>query len=361
MLLFPNNGEKATAGAKTFQIISPSASNLERISQLVKLAGFESIESFCQPLAEILKLPASPRGVVVDIGSRSDVSEIIAQIQAQIPRGAWCCVVGDSDSISLAQIFFQSGIHYFNLDTQSDALLQAISVGQQIKNTRSALCVSVLGCKGGSGSTTLAYRLVSRMSELRQTPMLFVQGPSGSRDLDLLTGKKASQEIFPVSKQLDALSWDEPNFIDTSHELYARYNFMVYEETICSVEKEHLRQVIEGSSCLVLVLDRSMSSIRIVRQINEIITSLNRSTAVTRRLILCLNNTRPMKLGMLEVDDIQDLQGRKLDLVIPYGFKRPASLFSRLRKASPLETLTLRVLGESPEHAGSSRKKPGKR
>lgn len=360
MLLFPDNGAKNSAGVKSFHIVSANEAHLRTISQLVKLAGFEKIETLNLPLNDSLILPALSLGVIVDIDSRSDVSTIIAQIQAQVPRDAWCCVVGESDSISLAQAFVSHGIHYFNLQHQSEALLQAVSGGQRIKNTRSALCISVLGCKGGAGATTLAYSLISRMSELRQTPMLFVQGPSGSRDLDLVTGKKQNPDIFSVSKYLDAMNWEGQGYPDSSQESYARYNFVVYEETISSVEKEHLRLVIEGSSCVVLVLDRSMTSIRTVRLVSEIIESLNRTTAVARRLILCLNNTRPVKLGMLEVDDIQQLQGRKLDLTIPYGLTNPASLFSRWRKTSPMEVLTLRVLGESTESQVRSRKKSGR-
>lgn len=350
MLLFSKSEDKSAVNAKVFHVVSPDVENLQQISQLVKLAGFEQIETFCQPLTESLTLPANSRGVVVDIGPRDDADNIISQIQAQVPRDAWCCVVGDSDSISLAQTFMAHGIHYFNLNAQREALLQTIASGQQLRNTRSALCISVLGCKGGVGATTVAWSLISRMAELRASPMLFIQGAAGAHDLDLIIGKKMTQDIVSVSKHLDAMSWREPEFVNTSRDVFSRYNFVVYEETVCAADKEHIRQIIDGSSCLILMLERSMSSIRMVRQVSEMIESINRNTAVPRRLILCLNDSRPVKLGMLEVEDIQELLGRKLDLIIPYGkTKRSASLLSRWSKPSPQELLTLRVLGESPE------------
>ncbi|EKA3151369.1 hypothetical protein OK225_004216 [Escherichia coli] len=37
---------------------------------------------------------------------------------------------------------------------------------------------------------------------------LFVQGPSGSRDLDILVGKKILQDLVQVNKNLDAKRQD---------------------------------------------------------------------------------------------------------------------------------------------------------
>ncbi|EOT3264976.1 hypothetical protein ACLAD4_001234 [Escherichia coli] len=101
---------------------------------------------------------------------------------------------------------------------------------------------------------------------------LFVQGPSGSRDLDILVGKKILQDLVQVNKNLDAKRQDSESLPDFSQNIYDKYNFVIFEETINSASKETLRHLAEKSSCLILVLDRSMSS---VQDILEIASTIN--------------------------------------------------------------------------------------
>ncbi|END9351058.1 hypothetical protein ABMH92_004800, partial [Escherichia coli] len=49
-----------------------------------------------------------------------------------------------------------------------------------------------------------------------------------------------------------------------SQNIYDKYNFVIFEETINSASKETLRHLAEKSSCLILVLDRSMSSVQAI-------------------------------------------------------------------------------------------------
>lgn len=355
MLLFPQKDEKATGTEQIFYVLSERESVIGKLGQMLRLAGFTHVEPISKSLKDIKALPlaAQARGIVIDVGNSLDPQEMILAIKTLVPRGIWCCVVGDKDAITLAQAYARHGLHYFYIDAEEDEFIQVVAAGNPIKKSRRAVNISVLGCKGGVGNTTIAYHLVNKIIQLRQMPTLFIQGKSGSHDLDLLFDKRMNQELMPVNKHLDLMCPQDGSLPQLKYETTEKYNFVIYEETANSADKEQLRQIIEHSSCLILTLDRSMSSIRVARQMIEINESINRAQRVPRRLLVCVSDSRPVSGDMLSVKDVQSLIDRKIDVVFPWQ-KSPlrASLFPLKQKVTPIDTLTQRVLG-APENTRS--------
>ncbi|GLR07768.1 tight adherance operon protein [Mixta theicola] len=350
MLLFLQKEEKASFKEMTFYVLSAREDVNEQLSQLLRLAGFSQVEKVHQSLGQVRNLTLSPQagGMIIDIGAQTQVEEIVPVIQALVPRNIWCCVTGDSDSITLAQSFARHGIAYFYLKAQNDEMMQAAASGATAKARRWAVSVSVLGCKGGIGNTTLAWQLANRLVNQRQMPTLFIQGRAGSRDLDLVIGKKLSRNVVAVNKHLDAMGWEETHFPPIQQEAFEKYNFVVFEESINAADKEQMRQIVERTSCLILTMDRSMSSVRRVCSLIEMIDAINRSQSTPRRVLLCLNDSRPVTSEMLSLEDLQALLGRQLDVIFPYHKERTVTYFPALRRQrSPLETLAQKVLGES--------------
>lgn len=350
MLLFPQKDDvKSARNEKAFYVLSSNKVVNEELSQLIRLAGFNQVESVLQDLDTKKNLMISEKdyGIVIDIGRQECIENIAPTILAMVPRGVWCCVVGDSDSITLAQRFLQQGIQYFNLNSQRELFVQAAISGTNLKATRWAVSISILGCKGGVGNSSIAYQTISNIVQARAMPSLFVQGATGSRDLDLLTGKKIVQEIVAGQKNLDLMSSSSVFYPDLSQDHFQKYNFVLFEEAINTANKETLRQLVESSSCLVLVMDRSMASVRVVRGVIEIIDSLNRSQLAPRRLFICLNDSRPFTMNMLSIEDIQSLLSRTLDVHFPYNKQKNGvgRLAGVGHKGTPIDRLTRLILG----------------
>lgn len=355
MLLFPHKNEKTAGMGQTFYVLSDRKIIAEKLYQLLQLAGFSHIERIEQSLKETTTLPvsANARGIIIDVDQKIDVEESILAIKTLIPRGIWCCVVGDQDSITLAQTYARQGLLYFYTGAEDEELIRAVASGNTPTANRWAVNISVLGCKGGVGNTTIAHHLVNKIVQIRQMPTLFIQGKSGSRDLDLLFGKKMNQDLMPVNKYLDLMCSQDDALPQLKYETTEKYNFIVFEETVNSSEKEQLRQIIENSSCLILTLDRSMSSVRVARQLIEINESINRSQRVPRRLLMCVSDSRPVSDGMLSLEDIQALIRRKIDILFPWAKKNARNtFFSVKKKVMPIDELTQRVLG-TPETGGT--------
>jgi len=354
MLLFPQKNEKKSSADQTFYILSERREVINKLGQLLQLAGFSQVEAISGSVLQTTALQLIPhaRGVIIDVGDSVKPQETILAIKTLVPRDLWCCVVGNQDAITMAQIYARQGLHYFYLGAQEDELIRVVTAGESVADFRWAVNISVLGCKGGIGNTSIAHQLVNKIVQIRQMPTLFIQGKAGSNDLDLLFDKKMNQGPISANKHLDLMCLQDEALPQLKYEATEKYNFVVYEETVNSAEKERIRQIVESTSCLIMVLDRSMSSVRVAKQIIEINESINRSRRTPCRLLLCLSDSRPISSEMLSQEDIQSLIQHKIDIVFPWRKMRlRSSFFSISAKTSPADVLTRRVLG-TPETPG---------
>ena len=359
MLLFPQKTDaNIDSTGKQFYVLSPRVAVNEQLCALFRLAGFNAVKGIEQDFnyLEEVTIPVNTSGVVVDIGASTQVEVISHLLQVHIPRTVWCCVVGDSDSIILLQSFIRNNIHYFNINAQQEMIVEAATYGVEIKEKRRAVSISILGCKGGVGSTTIGYQLANEIARIKQISTIFIQGSRGSRDLDLHAGKKLLPGITPAQKYFDLMVNQGEQFPDLEQDLLQGYNFVLFEQIINTADKEQLRHLAESSLCLVLLIDRSMASIRVARNMIENIDLLQRTSRGARRLFICLSDTRPIPMDALSKEDIQSLLGRQIDILFPYNKqvksrRSPFTLFSSAK--TPLDTLTHYVLGGGKSHKAS--------
>lgn len=353
MLLFPQKEERASQAERVFYVISAQPERSQELASLLRLAGFPHIEVITRHITTIthLDIPTGTYGLLVDIEQDRLPEQIITALLALVPRSIWCGVVGDSDSITLAQRFADHGMRYFNLFAQRDAITEAAINGLTLSVRRNAISISILGCKGGVGSSYLAWQVANRIAQLRQVPTLMVQGAAASQDLDLLAGKKLSQEVTSVGKHLQVMFARQLQLPDLTSENFLNVNFVLFEQAIYTLTKEVQRHIAEHSACLVLVLDRSMTSIRVVRQVIELVESINRARQKSRRLLLCLNDVRPCTSEMLSQEDIEALLGRHIDILIPY--QRKQAIAAATQSIQQIDLLVRLILGESPAVSSS--------
>ncbi|NIH92215.1 pilus assembly protein CpaE [Enterobacter asburiae] len=329
-------------------VISERYEVREQLCQLFRLAGFHAVEDVPMGITQMstLAIPENTNGVVIDIADNIDVAGVVNSLQIQVPRNVWCCVVGDSDSISLAQSFARNHIGYFNRHTQQDMAVEAALSGAEYKYNRSAINITILGCKGGIGATTIAWQLAEELAQQKQLPILFMQGSRGSHDLDLIIGKKLSQDITAVGKNLDVMSTvsDYPN---VEHDTAQRYNFAVFEQSIATADKEMMRLLAEKSRCMVLIIDRSLSSVRVACNMIENTEQLRRNSPTPRRLLICLNDTRPVAEDSLSLVDIKNLLDNPIDIHFCYSRRNePSKLVKKRQFHTSIIQLTRVVLGD---------------
>ncbi|AHF79110.1 Flp operon protein D (plasmid) [Sodalis praecaptivus] len=354
MLLFPRaSSTHSSKEVKPFYLLSPRSEIIQQLSQQLRMTGLDSIQGIEGDILhqDAITVPAQAQGIIIDIGDCDQSDRVIQAIRARFPCETWCSVIGNSDSIALAQSFAHHNICYFNIRSQLNELIQGAVAGVHAKTNRLAIGISVLGCKGGVGSTTIGYQLANQISSLKKMSALFVQGAYGSRDLDLHTGKKMTAETTPVHKHLDVMNGKTPLLPDLSQDIMQKYNFVVFEQSIGFAEKELLRDLTESSSWVILVIDRSMAAARVAHNMVETMQIAQRTSPMSRRLVICLNDIRPIVMDTLAQDDIQSLIAHPIDVVFPYsasGLKTPTSRSRFGRKVAPIEQLANEVLGVNP-------------
>ena len=242
------------------------------------------------------------------------------------------------------------GVSYFYSALQLDALVETAAVGAIQKSRRRAVNISVLGCKGGIGATLISYQLARLITQEKSLPLLLLQGNNGSFDIDLMLGKKLSQDAASYGEQLYFKREGALFLPDLSDEEYQKYNFVVFDQSIHNCSKEQLSGLAESSQCSVLVIDHSAASIRAARRfLDESERLLRGGTPCGRRNLICLNESRPPLGAALALSDLETLLGRPIDIRFPYVKKAGEGLLSprlwlRGRKR-PIEKLMRYVLG----------------
>ncbi|WP_227736027.1 pilus assembly protein CpaE, partial [Yersinia proxima] len=213
----------------TITIISTRKWLIDKVSEKIRLADISNINEINKNVFSIplTQLSEQTIGIIVDVENNKDIEKITDIMKSHTPRDCWCILVGDIDSISIAQQFTERGVLYLNIHSQSDELTQLLLKGIQIELERKAFFISILGCKGGIGATLLSYHLAHEISRIKKTPTLLLQGNQGSQDLDLVAEKKMSAEITECHKNLDIMLCRENKLSDIDNLTNRKHNFIV--------------------------------------------------------------------------------------------------------------------------------------
>ncbi|EON3356759.1 pilus assembly protein CpaE [Yersinia enterocolitica] len=312
-------------------IVSTRKWVIEKVSEKIRLADINDIKEIDKDIFNLstINTPEKTVGFIIDIGNNEDVEKILSLIKSNTPRDCWCVLVGDIDSISVAQKFTERGILYLNVQSQSIELTQHLLKGIPIEMERKAFFISILGCKGGIGTTLLSYHFSCEITQIKKSPTLLLQGNQGSQDLDLVTEKKMTSEINEYHKNIDIMLCKGNELSDIDIKIGRKHNYIVFDQSIHNSPKEKLTDYIEHSDCIIILLDNSMTSVRVAKDFIDIYDRFKRDNRQTTRLIVCLNESRPIAKNMLNTSDIQSLLGRKIDTQIPYISKTKESLVDK--------------------------------
>lgn len=305
-------------------IVSKRSHVLEEVhSQLSRynLRAITEIESCIFSLKEHKKLSAS-ESLVIDIENETCIDKIIDIINIMVPASTRFILVGDCDSISFSQNLTKRGISYLHIGSQLASLYALLNnLGDvNLKNTDS-LKISIIGCKGGVGTSTVAYKLFHASSNLVSVPVLLVQGGEGSQDMDLICEKPIAKDgsiVEIADNQYARIETNDSSWIyDDAN--FRRFNIIIFDHAIHGVQSDRIETVISESNTIILVITTDLSSIRVAKKtLDESKRILLTRTELNPKIYLCLNETRPRRPGDLRVEDIEEYLGKKIDVIRAY-------------------------------------------
>lgn len=305
-------------------VISDSELVQNQLSQLLRSRGIENIEIIPRYFfSENISLNAEETvGVIIDIKNEKNTSIVSENVNAVVPQQVWCCLIGKSDSISLAQKLLDKSILYFNSDTQLNLMMEKItSSNVSIPRTRHTVKVCVLGCKGGIGSSFISTQIANQIASYKKVPVLLAQGKNGSQDLDLLFDKKLQGDIVEYGNNLDLLNGDIQALPKSSTE---KYNFIIYDQPIFNINKDHFDTFLNYSNTFVLVVERHVSSLRVAKQFLDQCNRIKNTTGRAIRTFVCVSDSNLEYSNLMARSDIETLLGTQVDAVIPFIKKTTA-------------------------------------
>jgi len=326
-----NKGSSGSKGAEShlgkIAIISARQHVISGITTQLRMNGnydFIIIKSSFADEFEDKELSSSEYAII-DIESFRDVSEIERKIKFLIPITVKKIFIGDIDSISFHDEMKRIGVSYLHLDSQ---LMQ---LGLTLKNTETnteeishTQKISIIGCKGGSGASLVAWWLFQSIGKLSHLPILLVQGHTGSADLDLISDITIQRDgvITPlnahqalkIATEEEQWLFDDPNF--------KNYNMVIFDYNVTTQVRDKLAVIVPGSDFIVVVGTRELSSVRNARLILDEVqrnspTGGHDAHNVSENIII-LNDKTPAKSDELSNEDIENYLARKIDIFSPF-------------------------------------------
>ncbi|MBN6075267.1 pilus assembly protein [Aggregatibacter actinomycetemcomitans] len=336
--------------ARTITIVSNREDIQGGMAQILRTRGLENIKiikkDFFESSDEISFSAEDTVGIIIDIAHETNVKVIVERVFSAVPQNVWCCVIGDSDSISLSQKLMDEGILYFNSHTQLSQMVGKIISGVNVPRVRNTVKIAVLSCKGGIGASLISSHIANEIVVNKRIPVLLAQGQNGSQDLDLLFDKKLSGSVAEYTSNLDLYNGDLFELTPATTE---KYNFIIYDQPIYNVKKDNFVNFLENYNSFVLVVERKIGSLRLAKQFLDECERIRNTTGKPIRTFVCISDNRIETSKLMAKNDIETLIGSSVDAVVPYikstNAKTVLGINLGREGKKEINSLTLKVIG----------------
>lgn len=270
--------------------------------------------------------------IILDIADTTDINVITEKMGFIVPMYAKCIFVGDTDSIAFSQEIARHGASYLHIATQLWELADVVvSLNSNINlNDRTAVKISVLGCKGGVGTSLISYQLLEQFGQLTSVPTLLVQGATGSADLDLIADKSFIQkdgQIHAINESLNVKMEARDSIIRYDDSQYKLFNIILVDHQVHTLSRERLEIIFNNSQTLILVISHDLASLRVAKMVlEEIKRDSVAGNSVVQRIFICLNENTANPDKVLTNNEIAEYLGRKIDLINPFQAKKNGNI-----------------------------------
>ncbi|WP_173635304.1 AAA family ATPase [Paramixta manurensis] len=327
---------------------------MEAICSQLEIRGTTTVERYAvhPNTFDVATLQGNINYFIFDIESEAESDRFFNKIELLISRSTVCIAIGNHDSLVFASKCHAAGIHYIYYHPEQFSALGAIFDNETgiLKTARSAIKISVLGCKGGVGNSSLSYHLASNLVKQRNSTLLLVQGLGGTLNLDLIAKKEIGSEVTKLQENLYALYEQREHRWAFSLPLYDGYDFVLFDHTLYNAETSELENALQHSNCVILVCNHDLAAIRNAKKLIDYHQHAQGSLSRVRKIVICFNQNQPMMSGAINQEEVASLLGRPVDIVIPFikGNGDPANPLSFSGKHNAiLQQLTNLTLGRN--------------
>lgn len=202
---------------------------------------------------------------ILDVSGAGDVGIITSMLTNRVPQGKNVILIGDVDAISFMMNIVENGYYYLLFDRlfELDHILSF-----ERKYERKSKRISILGCKGGVGATYIAKCFFDNLMQKDYFKAIYVQGSCGSVDIDYTHELESFEcnEIYSIGNENYVFCESK----ETEYAELPKFNQMnvcIYDTNIHVMPIGRVKDIVSDSSIVVFVIDRSISSKRLLRNI----------------------------------------------------------------------------------------------
>ncbi|WP_028113701.1 AAA family ATPase [Ferrimonas kyonanensis] len=292
--------------------------------------------------------------VILELNQSNDVVADARRFASQMPNKSGIVVVGKENAITTLRELKAMGFYYLFWPVDKKEFtdfLRHVHSNQKkfsgVSQNRKAKRISVIGTRGGTGTTLIATELASALAGSGAETLL-VDHKYLNSNIDIILCRKdiiktdvkniavqlheldedaAFSYLTPISKRLHLLGLTgnrpQKDLMEFSHSigdlLLRRTNFIV-EDYSASVDFPlDVAVLAKRSDMVVLVLEPSVTSLRNAQRIMEQLGKITLPNGAETRLLTVVNYHRPDGAFSLNLQEMQQFLEAEIDIVIPFN------------------------------------------
>lgn len=328
---------------------------------------------------------------LIELNNSNDVAKDAKRIRHLLPNDASVIIIGCEDAISTIRNLKAMGFYYLFWPVTKQELIDFVNNVNEnrTRNTglgqnRQAKQISLIGSKGGVGTTLLTAEIAHLLTSEKKASCLVVDHNYSGGNLDIMMGLKqfnkrkiqsgllasgldtasAQSLVSKVNSRLSVLALEASDLNNLELKDYTRAvvkevaksaSFIIEDLAATPDSEPELRRLVGLCDCIVVVIEPTVASLRDAARITTQITQAqsNSTTAGELRIITVLNYRLPDKLASVSLQEVEKFTGKPVDIIIPYEEKVDQILLEGLKiaetkskMASQLKALSSLLLGE---------------
>ncbi|PWI35236.1 type II secretion system protein Z [Vibrio albus] len=304
--------------------------------------------------------------VIIELNESSDISRDAERISHLLPNDASVIVIGSEDAISTIRNLKQMGFYYLFWPITKHELIEfVLSVhdnrhsNRGLGKKRKAKQISIIGCKGGVGTTFICSEVAYLLSEKKNSSCVVVDNDYMGGNLDIMLGMEkfekrqiragafattldptsAQSMLNKSSKLLSVLSLapsagmgntDIKEYTKTvASQVSENVNFLIEDLSSISQQCFDHKELAELSDCMILVLTPTVSALREAARIKQ--RMVEDKDSLSCRLYMVMNCIVPDAAATVTQEEVEKYLHQPVDVVIPYIKKLDAMVLDGKR------------------------------
>ncbi|MFM2587859.1 CpaE family protein [Vibrio sp. TBV020] len=277
--------------------------------------------------------------------ARQQAESLISALK--IRTGSHILAIGDDEQIAFYRAMIKAGASEYVLNPVEVSAFDNVDFHSVNQEDSTGKVISIVGAKGGVGSSTVAVNLARELSQ-RGDAISIADMDFSTGDLDLqynVQGNTSLVEMLQYPERLEPVVyarsgiavednltlftgylpldaspfWPEKSALDHFRKFCLKHsNMLIQDLPTFSMRDQIGLNSLTQADIRILVVEPTLASIRNAGQILRALESTE-STQSARKNVIVVNHTKSDKASLISCNDVQRALGYSVDVVLPYA------------------------------------------